>query len=300
MKNCFLVPVVFIVNFCFWLLTAALFSGIWQYLVSNPKEYIFLLYSILHYMYLLLPAACTIAVFSVYVFLMRHKSKPILSFFLLLVIFSVFFAVVMPLIYSQGKKIDSRFYAQEKTQPEDIYLHSFISPPEVISRTNKFISPLIDDMYARYTAGYTQYLIFAGSFFFFILSLWVCTVLTEWKIINFALLPFFTIAGAYGYGFAVLPAFKTQFKAIVPFAVPDPWIIPSCFLAVGMLFLLYTAILLHIRKPKIKRAGRKPSQKRKKVKPARIKTASPVKNGSRRKPRQSRLSGKNQYEDSFE
>ncbi len=298
MKNCFLVPVVFIVNFCFWLLASSLFLGIWQYLLSNPQGLIFLTYSFFHYLYLLTPVACTIAIFSVYVFLMRHHSKVWLSFLLLFFTFAVFFAAVIPQIYSQGKKIDVNFYSAEKMPVQDQYLEGFISPPNVIQRTIKLINPIITDIYSHYTVSYKNYLIFAGAFFFFIFSLWVCTVIMEWKIINFALLPFFTLLSAYGYSFAVSPVFKAKIKALISLPVPDFWIIPACFTAAGLLFLLYTVILLTIRRSKTKYGP--PKIKRQKIRLGRIKKAKPEKStnfSSRRRPRQSRRSRKNKDEE---
>ncbi|MGF7110012.1 hypothetical protein [Treponema pedis] len=282
MKNSFLVPVVFIINFILWLVSFSIFAGIREYLTAGGTGY-FLLYSMLHTMYLTAPLACIAAIFSVYVFLMRHYSKRIISFLLFAVIFGIFFAGVIPLCYSQGKKINSMLNAQTKETVDDKYLIEFIEPPAFIQAANKLINPVLNDMYFYYTKGYLQYLLFAGSFFFVILSFWICTVCTDWKIINFSLLPFLSGLLFYAYGYAKSVNFIQIIQNRLPLNLPQIWIFPICFTALALLFFAYTGLLLLIR---YKRSN--PHKRMSKIK--KVKQKKPPKPGKTgRIPRQSRM-----------
>lgn len=275
MKNSLLLPVVFIVNFILWLAAFSVFAGLWEYLMFGSGNKYFLLYAMLHTMYLTLPLACMAAIFSAYVFLMRHYSKHWLSFLLFVLTFVIFFIGVIPAGYSQGKKIDYALQAQSRSLTGDDDLAEFIERPAFIQIAAEFIYPALKDMYAHYTENYLHYLLFAGSFFSVILSFWVFTICTEWKIINFAFLPFLSGLFLYAYDYAVTHNFVQVVQKTLPFKLSRIWIIPICFTAIAFLFFSYTAILLairHLRKnpksrhPKIKKVKEKKREKQNKFK----------------------------------
>ena len=247
MKNSLLIPVVFIVNFILWLAAFSIFAGLWQYLMFGNGNYNFLLYAALHKMYLFLPLACVCAVFSVYVFLMRHRSKNWLSFLIFVFIFGIFFAGIIPAIYSQAHKIDFVFNSQKQELTKDEYLIEFIELPLFLQETHEIVIPLMQDIFLQYTKSYINYLIFAGSFFLLVTSFWVCTICSDWKILNFSLLPFFSYLLFYGYSYAKINDFEKLVLQNIPLRLPQGSVFPICFTLIAFLFYMYTGFLLFIR-----------------------------------------------------
>lgn len=247
MKNSLLIPVVFIVNFILWLAAFSISAGLWQYLMFGNGNYSFLLYAALHKMYLFLPIACVCGIFSVYVFLMRHSSKGWLSFLIFVFIFGIFFAGIIPALYSQSQKIDAAFNSQKQELTKDAYVIEFIEPPFFLQETHEIVIPLMQDIFLHYTKSYIHYLIFAGSFFLVITSFWVCTICSNWKILNFSLLPFFSYLLFYGYTYAKMNNFEKLILQNISLKLPPDLVFPICFTLIAFLFYAYTGFLLFIR-----------------------------------------------------
>ncbi|UTC66337.1 MULTISPECIES: hypothetical protein [unclassified Treponema] len=272
MKNWLLVPVVFVSNFILAVLAFSLSVGMWQFMMSGRAEGLFL-YAFLHCLYLILPLACIIAIFSVYVFMMRHPEKYGLSFLSLIISFILFFALVIPFIYSQGQKINEAFNSKEKTLIDDKHLETFIEQPAFIKASGSLLKPFVYDIYEQYKVSYTSYLIFSGSIFLLIFSLWVFTTITEWKIVNFTLLPFLLVLILYAYSYIRTEDFILSIEDFLPFEIPNFWIRPILFCLTSLVFYIYTAILLSVRRSK-----KMPKKsKKKKIKMPKVKGVKPIK-----------------------
>lgn len=271
MKNSLLVPVVFISNFILVALAFSLSVGIWQYLMYGAMKGMFF-YAFLHCLYLILPIACIIAIFAVYVFMMRHPQKNLIPFLFLIITFVLFFALLIPLVYSQGEKINAAFNAQDKVLIEDVYLESFIEQPAFVQGASKLLKPFLYDIYGQYRNSYLSYVIFAGSIFLLIFAFWGFTISTEWKIVNFSLFPFFLILMLYAYSYIREENFILNLRDIFPIEIPAFWIIPLLFFCTALIFFIYTIILLFVINAKtgpkkIKAKGLRPKpDKRKKIK----------------------------------
>ena len=282
MKNCLLVPLVFISNFALTVLAFSVSVGIWQSLMYGDVSGIFFS-SFLHCLYLILPIACIISIFAVYVFMMRHYEKRRLSFLALFISFAVFFALIIPLVYSQGEKINQAFNSKEKVLIDDKHLETFIEQPGFVQAASGIVCPFVHDIYEQYKISYTSYLIFSGSIFLLIFSLWVFTTVTEWKIVNYTLLPLLLILILYAYSYIRTDDFMLSIEDILPFTIPRFWIRPILFCLSALVFFIYTSILLLVRrakkmpkKQKIKKQKIK-VPKVKKPKPPKIKMPKPVK-----------------------
>ena len=282
MKNWLLVPLVFILNFVLAVLAFSISVGIWQSLMYGDVSGIFFS-SFLHCLYLILPIACIISIFAVYVFMMRHYEKRRLSFLALFISFAVFFALIIPLVYSQGEKINQAFNSKEKVSIDDKHLETFIEQPGFVQAASGIVCPFVHDIYEQYKISYTSYLIFSGSIFLLIFSLWVFTTVTEWKIVNYTLLPLLLILILYAYSYIRTDDFMLSIEDILPFTIPRFWIRPILFCLSALVFFIYTSILLLVRrakkmpkKQKIKKQKIK-VPKVKKPKPPKIKMPKPVK-----------------------
>ena len=282
MKNWLLVPIVFISNFVLTVLAFSVSVGMWQSMMYGNVSGIFFS-AFLHCLYLILPIACIIAIFSVYVFMMRHSENYGLSFLALIISFAIFFALIIPLVYSQGEKINQAFNSKEKVLIGDKHLETFIEQPAFVQAAGSIVRPFVYDIYGQYKASYTSYLIFSGSIFFLIFSLWVFTTITKWKIINFTLLPLLLILILYAYTYIRTDDFMLSIEDILPFTIPRFWISPILFCFSALVFSIYTAVLLLVRnakklpkKQKIKKQKIK-APKVKKPKPPKIKMPKPVK-----------------------
>ena len=282
MKNWLLVPLVFISNFVLAVLAFSISVGIWQSLMYGDVSGIFFS-AFLHCLYLILPIACIIAIFSVYVFMMRHSEHYGLSFLTLIITFALFFALIIPLVYSQGEKINQVFNSKEKVLIDDKHLETFIEQPAFVQAAGSIVRPFVYDIYGQYKASYTSYLIFSGSIFFLIFSLWVFTTITKWKIINFTLLPLLLILILYAYTYIRTDDFILVIDDYLPFEILRFWVSPILFCLAALLIYIYTAVLLIVRhakklpkKQKIKKQKIK-APKVKKPKIPKIKMPKPVK-----------------------
>ena len=282
MKNWLLVPIVFISNFVLTVLAFSVSVGMWQSMMYGDVSGIFFS-AFLHCLYLILPIACIIAIFSVYVFMMRHSENYGLSFLALVISFAIFFALIIPLVYSQGEKINQAFNSKEKALIDDKHLETFIEQPAFVQAAGSIVRPFVYDIYGQYKASYTSYLIFSGSIFFLIFSLWVFTTITKWKIINFTLLPLLLILILYAYTYIRTDDFILVIDDYLPFEILRFWVSPILFCLSALVFSIYTAVLLLVRnakklpkKQKIKKQKIK-APKVKKPKPPKIKMPKPVK-----------------------
>ena len=282
MKNWLLVPIVFISNFVLTVLAFSVSVGMWQSMMYGDVSGIFFS-AFLHCLYLILPIACIIAIFSVYVFMMRHSENYGLSFLALIISFAIFFALIIPLVYSQGEKINQAFNSKEKVLIDDKHLETFIEQPAFVQAAGSIVRPFVYDIYGQYKASYTSYLIFSGSIFFLIFSLWVFTTITKWKIINFTLLPLLLILILYAYTYIRTDDFMLSIEDILPFTIPRFWISPILFCFSALVFYIYTTMLLLVRhakklpkKQKIKKQKIK-APKVKKLKAPKIKIPKPAK-----------------------
>ena len=249
MKNWLLVPLVFILNFVLAVLAFSIPVGIWQSLMYGDVSGIFFS-SFLHCLYLILPIACIISIFAVYVFMMRHSEHYGLSFLALIISFALFFALIIPLVYSQGEKINQAFNSKEKVSIDDKHLETFIERPVFVQAAGSIVRPFVHDIYEQYKASYTSYLIFSGSIFLLIFSLWVFTTITEWKIVNFTLLPLLLILILYAYSYIRTGDFILSIEDVLPFAIPKFWIRPILFCLAALLIYIYTMMLLLVRRAK--------------------------------------------------
>ncbi|UTC78751.1 hypothetical protein E4O04_12400 [Treponema sp. OMZ 799] len=249
MKNWLLVPVVFISNFVLAVLAFSLSVGIWQSLMYGDVPGIFFS-AFLHCLYLILPIACIISIFAVYVFMMRHSENYGLSFLALIISFALFFALIIPLVYSQGEKINQAFNSKEKVLIDDKHMEAFIEQPAFVLAAGSIVRPFVYDIYGQYKISYISYLIFSGSIFFLIFSLWVFTTITEWKIVNFTLLPFLLILILYAYSYIRTDYFILSIDDMLPFEIPKFWIQPILFCLSALVLYTYTTILLLVRRAK--------------------------------------------------
>lgn len=282
MKNWLLVPIVFISNFVLTVLAFSVSVGMWQSMMYGDVSGIFFS-AFLHCLYLILPIACIIAIFSVYVFMMRHSENYGLSFLALVISFAIFFALIIPLVYSQGEKINQAFNSKEKVLIDDKHLETFIEQPAFVQAAGSIVRPFVYDIYGQYKASYTSYLIFSGSIFLLMFSLWVFTTITKWKIINFTLLPLLLILILYAYTYIRTDDFMLSIEDILPFTIPRFWISPILFCLAALVFYIYTSVLFLVRnakklpkKQKIKKQKIK-APKVKKPKAPKIKMPKPVK-----------------------
>lgn len=299
MKNSLLVPIVFIVNFILCLIIFSVFAGLWQFLMFGQENYRFLFYAIMSKAYLFLPLTCIFAIFSVYIFLMRHASKKWLSFLLFILIFAIFFLAIIPFVYSKCYRINSVFNSQAKELTTQPYLVEFIEPPFFITEAKKIFEPILQNIILQFENSYASYVIFAGSFFLVILSFWVCTISSKWKILNFVALPFWTCLVFYSYTYIKNNHLESMVLHYSPFGkfVSSEMFFPFYFTLIAILFFAYTGILLLIR---YFMSNRRPyTSKQKKAK--RTNGLNPFKlflpshkreRSSTRKPRQSRFSKK--------
>ncbi|UTY32724.1 hypothetical protein [Treponema putidum] len=282
MKNCLLVPVVFISNFILAALAFSVSVGMWQSVMYGDVPGLFFS-AFLHCLYLILPIACIISIFSVYVFMMRHSEKQSLSFLTLIITFALFFALIIPLAYSQGEKIDNTFNSHEKAVIEDKNLETFIEQPAFVQAVSSIARPFVYDIYEQYKVSYISYLIFSGSIFLLIFSLWVFTTLTEWKIVNFTFLPLLLILILYAYSYIRTEGFILSIEDVLPFEILKFWISPILFCLASLLIYIYTSILLLIRHakkmPKTQKIRKQKikAPKVKKPKAPKIKMPKPVK-----------------------
>ncbi|UTC62139.1 hypothetical protein E4O05_11570 [Treponema sp. OMZ 787] len=277
MKNWLLVPLVFISNFVLAVLAFSVSVGIWQSLMFGDVTGLFVP-AFLHCLYLTLPIACIISIFAVYVFMMRHPEKYGLSFLTLIISFALFFAVIIPFVYSQGEKINLAFHSKEKIVIDDRHLEAFIEQPAFVLALGNILRPFIYDIYEQYKISYTSYLIFSGSIFFLIFSLWIFTTFTEWKIVNFTLLPFLLILILYAYTYIRTEDFIVSVEDIIPIEIPRFWILPALFCLAGFLFYFYTTVLLLVRRAKkLPKKIKKEKIKGPKVKKPRVKGPKPIK-----------------------
>lgn len=286
MKNSVLVFIVFISNFILSALGFSLSVGAWHFLMYGAVKGIFI-YVFLHTLYLILPLACIFAIFAVYIFMMRHPQNRGMSFLVLIITFAIFFSLLIPLVYSQGEKIDRSFNAQEKVLIEDEHLRLFIEPPFFIETTIKLLKPFLSDIYLQYRNSYIYYLIFAGSIFFLMFSFWGFTEFTKWKIVNFSLFPFLFVVFLYVYSYIRTDEFILNLKEAIPLEIPNFWISPILFFCGAVFFYAHTAILFFIRKAKNTPKNVKGSRKNKlensknkkthKIKAPKIKLPKPVK-----------------------
>ena len=249
MKNWLLVPLVFISNFALTVLAFSVSVGIWQSLMYGDASGMFFS-AFLYCLYLILPIACIISIFAVYVFMMRHYEKRRLSFLALFISFAVFFALIIPLVYSQGEKINQAFNSKEKVLIDDKHLETFIEQPGFVQAASGIVCPFVHDIYEQYKISYTSYLIFSGSIFLLIFSLWVFTTVTEWKIVNYTLLPLLLILILYAYSYIRTDDFMLSIEDILPFTIPRFWIRPILFCLSALVFFIYTSILLLVRRAK--------------------------------------------------
>lgn len=250
MKNSFLVPVVFISSFLLWLLLLSVFGGIRIFLLFGNGKLLFFIYAFLRYAYLILPAVCTLSIFSVFVFLMRHKSKLVFSSVFLILIFSLFFLLIIPAIYSKGEKIERNFEIYKNEFTNDSNLVEFVEMPVCIKTAFQLIKPICNDIYASYRNSYINYLILAGAFFTAILSLYGCTTYTSWKIINFALLPFWWFIILYGYAYLSNNMTLLQIKRYLPFPVQEAFIPPIGLVFISCFFNIAAMLLFLFKKTK--------------------------------------------------
>lgn len=268
MKNWLLVPLVFISNFVLAVLAFSVSVGMWQSMMYGDVSGIFFS-AFLHCLYLILPIACIIAIFSVYVFMMRHSENYGLSFLALVISFAIFFALIIPLVYSQGEKINQAFNSKEKVLIDDKHLETFIEQPAFVQAAGSIVRPFVYDIYGQYKASYTSYLIFSGSIFLLIFSLWIFTTITEWKIVNFTFLPLLLILILYAYSYIRTDDFMLSIEDILPFEILRFWIRPILFCLSALVFFIYTSILLLVRRAK--KMPKKQKIKKQKIKAPKVK-----------------------------
>lgn len=125
---------------------------------------------LLHCLYLILPIACIISIFAVYVFMMRHSEKRGLSFSLDYIVCTIFCFNYSACILS-GRKINQAFNSKEKVSIDDKHLETFIERPVFVQAAGSIVRPFVHDIYEQYKASYTSYLIFGLDFFAYIFSL---------------------------------------------------------------------------------------------------------------------------------
>ena len=181
-------------------------------------------------------------------------------------------------MYSQGEKINQAFNSKEKVLIDDKHLETFIEQPAFVQAAGSIVRPFVYDIYGQYKASYTSYLIFSGSIFFLIFSLWVFTTITKWKIINFTLLPLLLILILYAYTYIRTDDFILVIDDYLPFEILRFWVSPILFCLAALVFSIYTAVLLLVRNTKkLPKKQKIKAPKVKKPKPPKIKMPKPVK-----------------------
>ncbi len=273
MKKSFLVPVIFILNFCVFLFGGALFIAISRYLnMANPSGTFFSA-TFMHALYFFSPIACVIAIFAVFAFLMRkydrYEPKIFLSIFFLLIMFGLVYALFTPFLYSKAEEIDMNIQSQNIQSTDDSELIKFIEPPLFLSEGNTVLEPILNHFYSSYKRAYTEYLILAATFFLMVFSFWICTICTNWRIINFLFLPLFFILSLYGYNYVMTQEFIESIKSYVPFELNFYYMAILYFSVIAILFFLYGGIVLIVRhaknakkRPKVPKQARRPRKAR--------------------------------------
>ncbi len=272
MKKSFLVPVIFIFNFCIFLFGGALFIAIWEYLCAANPNGAFFSASFLNAVYFFSPITCALAIFSVFAFMMRRypefSPKIFLSIFFLLIMFASVYALFTPFLYSKTTDRDIQIRMQNQSMQgqrmnlsKDEELKKFIKPPLFISEGNRMLSPLLYKFYTTYKNSYVEYLIIAGAFFLMIFSFWVCAICTNWKILNFLLMPTFAILSLYGYNRVMNMEFIDSIRAYLPFELNFYSMHILYFSVIAVLFFIYGTILLIVRHAKnVKKRPKRPKQ----------------------------------------
>ncbi len=304
-----MVPYVFALNLILWGCGISFFSALSSYpefmaLTSGAYSQFFsyILWRIVFF----LPLIVMIALFSVFVFLMRHPSITILSFILLTLIIVSSIALVIPLsgklaqerglfsplpasgrasasaaftpavirsdgtggeavwlgVFGDGKKVGPLILARpmDAHRPEVLSIFpeadlstvdgALIADGGIVFRRGGGIDPLIEPWFVPFpafsafsgavrsvmsgfrvamTKGYTYWLLFSGSFFLAVYTLWLVCFASGWRMLNvifsltgffllFVLYPFVSEGGElYAVMLAVLPSSVLP-ERITPFA----------------------------------------------------------------------------------
>lgn len=219
----------------------------YEYAAVTANSGLFLLLHIIRIACFIIPAVTALVIMAVYNFLMRHPAQllPAILFFVLCLLSVI--AVIIPFCYEQLPLVNTLIEQYHAAPNTDTVLEHFLNKPGFIADLEADSRFLFHDMYAAYTAGYYEYLSFAGAVFLLICSFWGACTATKWHMLNAILLLIFIRVFFVLYPYTHHPVLTAMFDRLSSYTSYETFGLSLFFYTVGGFLHIRNIIALWIR-----------------------------------------------------